>query len=290
VHSAVASTLWAVGKRQQALMEWRAAVETTTGVFDVALQTALTSGARPEELAVLAGGDPERLIRTTSFLLSRGKPAAARAVLSLASAAGAPELQTSLIQAGLDIQSGDPEKALKSLAVARKLAPQDARVFLLLGQAKLLAGRVDEALADLDTGIGMNPHDLSLLRSRLSLIMSQQKWFLAKGALEGLEVGLAEARLPTTEVHLAAARYFATLREYAKATSEYNLVLAQDPANAGAWAEMGALWETAGRMVPALEAYRQANSVSPGNPAVVAAIDRLTSRIQTIRAGAGLLP
>ena len=107
--------------------------------------------------------------------------------------------------------------------------------------------------------------------------MSQRKWFLAKNALEALEIGLAEARLPTTEVHLAAARYYATLRDYGKASSEYNLALTQDPGNGGAWAELGALWEGAGRMAPALEAYRQANVVMPGNAGVLAAIDRLTS-------------
>jgi len=96
----------------------------------------------------------------------------------------------------------------------------------------------------------MNPHDVSLLRSRLGIIMSQQKWILAKDALEALEIGLAEARLPTTEVHLAAARYYSTLRDYGKASSEYNVALTQDPGNGAVWAELGALWEVAGESRP----------------------------------------
>jgi tetratricopeptide (TPR) repeat protein len=290
VHAGVAGTLWSLGKREQALDEWHAAVETRPLVFDTILQRAWAAGARPEEIAVISGADSARLLRAATFLISHGRPAAARALLPLASDAGAAPADVLLIRAGLDIETGATDEALKSLGTARKLSPQNPRVFLLLGEAYTRVGRIDEALRELDAGVGMNPHDLSLLRARLSVIMGQQKWVLAKGALEALEVGLAEAQLPTTEVHLAAARYYSTLRDYAKAGSEYNIALTQDPGNGGTWAELGALWESAGRMAPALEAYRQANSVTPGNPGIVAAVERLTTRIQMLRASSVLLP
>lgn len=290
IHAAVAGTLWALGKRRQALDEWNAAVETSPSVFEAVLQRVWTAGARPEEIAVIAGGEPQRLVRAAAFLVSHGQPTGARAILPLVSGAGASPEEVLLLKASLDISVGAAEEALKSLSAARKLSPQNPRVFLLLAEAHLHAGQIDEALQALDTGIGMNPHDLSLLRTRLDVIMNQRKWFLAKNALEALEIGLAEAQVPTTEVHLAAGRYYSILRDYGKASSEYNLALTQDPGNAGAWAEMGALWEAAGRMAPALEAYRQANVVSPGRAEVLAAIDRLTNRIQTIRSGSALLP
>ncbi len=290
VHAAVAETLWALGKRSQAVDEWHAAVQTRPIVFDSILPRVWAAGARPQEIAVISGADPGRLLRAASFLASRGQTAGARALLPLAGSAGAPVEQVLLIQAGLDIATGATEEALKSLGTARKLSPQNPRVFLLLSDAHVRAGRIEEALQDLDAGIGMNPHDLSLLRSRLGIIMNHQKWFLAKGALEALEIGLAEAQLPTTEVHLASARYYKGLRDYGKAISEYNVALAQDPGNGGAWAEMAGLWETTGRMVPALEAYRQSNVVNPGNAEILAAIERLTARIRTIRSGSELLP
>jgi len=290
VHAAVASTLWALGRREQAVDEWHTAVETRPVVFDVLLQTICAAGARPEEIAAVAGPHAGRLIKAASLLLFRRQPDGARTLLPLIAAAGAPPEQVLILKAKLDIGAGATEEALKSLDAARKLSAQDAEVFLLLGQAHLQAGQVDEALQDLDTGIGMNPQNLGLLRSRLSLIMGQRKWFLAKGALEALEVGLAEARLPTTEAHLAAARYYSALREYGKAASEYNLALTLNPGDAVVWAELGALWEAAGRMVPALEAYRQSNVVTPGNAVVLAAIERLTTRVQVIRSGAGLAP
>jgi len=290
IHAAVAGTLWALGKRMQALEEWHAAVEARPIVFEPILQVVWAAGARPDEIAVIARSNPERLIRIASFLIGRGQSAGARTLLPLARDAGAPPEQVLLIEATLDVEAGATEEALKSLREARKLSPQNPRVFLLLGDANLRAGRIDDALRDLDTGIGMNPHDLSLLRSRLNIIMSQRKWFLAKNALEALEIGLVEAGLPTTEAHLAAARYYSTLRDYGKASSEYNVALTQDPSNGGVWAEMGGLWESAGRMGPALEAYRQANVVMPGNAAVQAAIERMTTRIQTIRSGSVLTP
>lgn len=290
IHAAVAGTLWALGKRSQALEEWHTAVEARPIVFDSILQVVWSAGARPEEIAVIARSNADWLLRSASFLIGRGKAAGARAILPLAKEAGAPPDQVLLLEATLSLEAGANEDALKSLDDARKLSPQNPRVFFLLGEANLRAGRVDEALRDLDTGIGMNPHDLSLLRSRLNIVMSQRKWFLAKDALDALQTGLLEAGLPTTESHLAAARYYSSLREYGKASSEYNIVLTQDPGNGGVWAELGALWESAGRMGPALEAYRQANVVMPGNAGIMAAIERMTTRIQTIRAGSVLSP
>jgi tetratricopeptide (TPR) repeat protein len=259
-------------------------------IFDSILQNVSAAGAKPGEIAAIAGVDAERLTRASAFLVSRGQSKDARVLLPLIGAAGGSPEQVLLIKASLDSGAGEVEEALKSLDAARKIAPQNPRVYVLLAEAKVKAGRIDEALRDLDTGIGMNPHDLPLLRSRLSIVTTYRKWALAQGALDGLAIALAESRMPTTEVHLAAARYYATLREYGKANSEYSLVLAQEPGNAGVWAELGGLWESAGRMAPALEAYRQANALTPGNAGVVSAMQRITNQIETIRGGSALLP
>jgi tetratricopeptide (TPR) repeat protein len=290
IHSAVAATLWALGRRTQALDEWHTAMDDLPVYYISILQQVWAAGARPEEIAVIAGGDPQRLIQAVNFLISKNPLAAARELLALAAGAGASGEEVLLLAAKLDIDSGSIDSALKGLASAQKLAPQDPRIFLLLGEAHLRAGRIDQALQVLDVGIGMNPHDLPMVRRRLEIIMGQRKWHLASNALAALESALAEAQQPTIELHLAAARYYSGLRDYPKASSEYNLVITQDPGNLSAWLELGALWEGAGRFVQALEAYRRASSMVPGNPTVVAAIARLESRIQTIRSTAPLLP
>jgi Flp pilus assembly protein TadD len=128
----------------------------------------------------------------------------------------------------------------------------------------------------------MNPHDLAMLRKRVEIVIGQKKWHLAPDALAGLDAGLADARLPTAELHLATARYYSGLRDYPKAGSEYNLALMQDPGNTMVWIELGMLWEACGRIVDALDAYRQASMVMPGNPIILGSIQRLQSRIQTM--------
>jgi Flp pilus assembly protein TadD len=282
VHSAVASTLWALGKRSQALGEWRTAVAILPVIYIPTLERAWGAGAHAGELGVIAGPNTDRLIRAASFLMSHGQPAGAREVLAMASDAGAPQVEVLLITANLDIQAGQPDDALRVLAEVRNRAPQDTRAFLLIGDAHLRAGRVDQALASLDAGIAMNPHDLAMLRKRVEIVIGQKKWHLAPDALAGLDAGLADARLPTAELHLATARYYSGLRDYPKAGSEYNLALMQDPGNTMVWIELGMLWEACGRIVDALDAYRQASMVMPGNPIILGSIQRLQSRIQTM--------
>ncbi len=290
VHAAVAGTLWALGKRPQALTEWHAAVETRPIVFDSLMPRAYAAGARAEELAVIAGSDAGRLTKVVTFLVSGGKFADARSLLPMAVSAGAPPEDILLIQARLDLDAGASEEALKSLQAARKLSPKDPLIFFWISVADERLGKVEESLQDIEAGIGMNPRDLSLLRRRVAIVMVQRKWLLAKGALEALETELVEERMPTTEVHLSSARYYSVLRDYGKASGEYNLALTQEPGNGAIWSELGALWETAGRTALALDAYRQANTVSPGNAGVLAAIERMTTKIRTVRAGADLLP
>jgi Flp pilus assembly protein TadD/O-antigen ligase len=283
VHSAVASTLWALGKRSQALTEWRTAVAILPLLYIPTLERAWGAGARPGELGIIAGSSADRLVRGASFLISRGQPEGAREVLVMASEAGAPKQEVLLITAGLDIQAGKTDEALRVLAEVRNGAPQDTRPFPLMADAYLRAGHDDQALATLDAGIGMNPHDLSMLRRRVEIILALKKWHLATNALAGLEAGLAEARQPTAELHLATARYYSGLRDYAKAGSEYNLFLMQEPGNTMVWIELASLWEACGRVADALYTYRQASMAAPGNPTVLASIQRLEGQIQMIR-------
>ncbi len=158
VHSAVAGTLWALGRRRQALDEWHTAVETRPVVFDSVLQGVWAAGARPEEIAVIAGADPERLIRGSVVPVipgttGRGARAAAagqrcrRPLRAGPAAQGQSRHRGRGDRRGLEI-SGDCEEAF---------CPGTRACFCCSSEANLRAGRVDEALQDLDTGIGMNP-------------------------------------------------------------------------------------------------------------------------------------
>ena len=71
------------------------------------------AGARPEEIAVIAGGDPERLIQAVNFLISKNQSAAARELLPLAAGAGASGEEVLLLTAKLDIDSGSIDSAVE---------------------------------------------------------------------------------------------------------------------------------------------------------------------------------
>jgi O-antigen ligase/tetratricopeptide (TPR) repeat protein len=285
VHVAVASTLWALGRRSQALGEWRAAIETRPELFKPALEQIWSAGARPEEAAALAGARPDRLIWTASFLADRKQRAYARQLLPIAMGAGAPQLDVLLLQARIDIDEGAIDQSLKILVAAQKLAPQDPRGFLLQADAQLRNADVDKALQAVEDGIRMNPDDLPLQRQRLGIIMRYEKWHLAEHALGGLEVALQQAHQPTAELHLMTARFQAALRNYAKASSEYGLVLTQDRDNPRLWLELAQLCDSAGLEARALEAYREARRIEPANPATIAAIERIESHRRQLRLG-----
>jgi Flp pilus assembly protein TadD len=195
-----------------------------------------------------------------------------------------------LIKADLDIRAGANDDALKDLSRARELAPQDPRIYQLMAEANVRARRIDDALMVLDQGLGMNPHDLPMLRRRLEIIMNHQKWHLAQAALASLEAGLAEAQQSTAEIHLASARYHASLRDYPKASAEYSVYLTQVPGDARAWIELGSMWEGSGRLAQALATFHQASTMAPGNPTIIAAVQRLEGRVQSIRSGLQVTP
>lgn len=283
VHVAVARTLWTLGRHAQALGEWRAAIKTRGSLFETSLEEVWTLQGRPDELALLPESDPERLVATISFLAEKNQRPYARKLLPLAIDAGAPPFDILLLGAKLDIDDGLTDEGLKKLAAAQKLRPQDAGAFLLQGEANLHAGAVDKALQALDLGIGMNPDDLPLQRKRLQVIMEHQKWHLAEQAMAGLETALHQAQQPTVELHLAAARFHAALRNYNKAGSEYNLALMQDHDNVAVWTELARLWESAGREGPALEAYREAHMIAPADPTTFAAIERIENHRRQLR-------
>jgi O-antigen ligase/tetratricopeptide (TPR) repeat protein len=275
VHVAVASTLWALNKRSQALGEWRSAVATRPVLFEAILKQVWSLGAHPPELATLAGSNAGRLVATASFLGDRQQRAYARKLLPLATAAGASPLEVLLIAAKMDIEDGLIAQGLKDLGAAEKIDRKDPRIFLLRGDAQIRAGQVDAALQALEAGLRLNPEDLPLQRKRLALVLGYGKYHLADQALAGLELALREAHQSTAELHLMTARFHAALRNYAKAGTEYGLVLTQDRDNSLVWLELARLWETAGREVPALEAYREARRIEPANPTTVAAIERI---------------
>lgn len=278
IHTEVARSLWKLGKRRQALIEWKIAVKTRRLILDSTLDEAWRLGARPHELPVIGGDDPRRLIAIAEFLMSKSARADARKVIDSALMAGAPPTEIHLLRAHLSLEDGQVSQALGDIAAVEKVAPNDPRAFALRAEAVLKSAGPLQAMDVLDKGVAVNPHDLPLQRRRLQLVIETEKWSRAQGALEGLQIALYHARLPTTEVHVAGARIAVGLGDSKRAISEYRTAINQNGKDPSLWMALGAFYESLGRLSDALQSYRDAQLLVPGNADVAAAIERVTAR------------
>jgi tetratricopeptide (TPR) repeat protein len=287
VHLEIARSLWQVGKRGQALLEWRATVDLQPLLFSPALGELFALGAKPEELAAIATSDPARMVEVATFLGNNGRVAEAFTVLDQADALDAPVLERLLTRARLQAQNSQLDAARATLAAARQAGTDDPRLSML--EAELLlsskgAAGADAALTILDRAAARNPHDLAVQRMRVKVILDFEKWKAASRALEGFKMALYQVQGSAAEAHAAGARIEARLGHVAAALSAYRVALADDPMNVTLWMEFGRIAESAGRQTTAIEAYSQAAQLSPKNPEIDKALRGLEERNAALRA------
>jgi hypothetical protein len=280
VHQQVARTLWRVGRRPQALLEWRTAVQIRPSLFRPTLSEVFAAGATPEELAAIGSPDPARLIDVAAFLSTMSRTADAFVVLDQADALGSTSARSLVTRAKLQLDSGQGAAALDTIAKAHASHVDDPLLPLL--EARLLVAReplgIDQALAVLDAGAARYPDDVEIQRMRFDLSLRYQRWQSADRALRGLEYALYRANWSVAEVHLGAARLEARLARWTSALGRYRIALADDPSNPNIWMEYGRAAESAGRDSTAREAYGQAARLSPKDPEITAALSRVSDR------------
>jgi tetratricopeptide (TPR) repeat protein len=282
VHVEVARSLWTLGHRPQALLEWRLALELQPREFSATLGELFRKGAKPEELASIGTFDPARMVEVAGFLSSVGRLSEAFRVLDQAEAMAAAPQETMLMRARLQIQDGQAAAAEKTLADAKSKGVLDPRMpmfeaQLAVGKDKGAAG-ADRALEILDAGAVRYPTDVAIQRLRVDLISAHSKWAAASRALEGYKRALYARDGSATDAHIAAARIFVQLSRWTDALGEYRIALADQPGNVALWMELGGTAELAGRITVAYEAYSQAARLSPNNPTVVNAGKALDER------------
>jgi tetratricopeptide (TPR) repeat protein len=291
VHLEVARTLWPLGLRDQALVEWRTAVQIQPALFAPTLRELLAAGAAPADLASVATFDPKRVIEVADFLAGAGRVHDAFGVLDQADAQGAPRADSLLTRARLQIASGELGPARDTLSAARAVAGQEPRFAVL--EARLLLARgadgADEALRVLDAAAARYPGDLEIQRMRVNLVMQFAKWHAADRALEGLKLALYQSSGAAGEAHVAAARIKTRMARWTGALGEYRIALADIPWDVGLWLEFGQVAEQAGRDSTAREAYTQAARLAPSNTEVAAALRRIDERQSRLRSPSSVL-
>jgi tetratricopeptide (TPR) repeat protein len=291
-HVEVARNLWKIGLRRQAVMEWRAALDMQPALFKTAVGELFTAGAKPEELAALAGAEVSRTVALVDFLSAQERVDAAFAVLAQADATGVGRGELLIARAGLELKAGQLEAAERTAEAAKKIAAADVRLALLRAQLllKLKAeDGADAALAILDEAAARDPADLTVQTRRIELVLQYKKWNAAARSLEGLKLALFHRDGSAAAAHIWAARIDGQLGRWNKAVDEYRIALADWPMQVSLWIEYAQAAENAGRDVIAREGYARAARLSPNSPDIANAlrvVDARLSRRQAIGTGA----
>ncbi|HVV51789.1 MAG TPA: O-antigen ligase family protein [Polyangia bacterium] len=291
VHVAAARSLWHMGLRPQALLEWRLAIDLQPSLFSATLGELYASGAKPEELAAVAASRADHLLELVTFLRGRNRTNDAFVVLGQAEALGAPRGEILLARAQLEFEQHQIAQAAATAEEARRLGVQDARLEILRARLILAqkgADAADQALAILDAAAARAPMNVAVQNERVDLVVHYKKWQAAERALEGLKQALYEASGAATGAHIWAARVASELGRWTNALGEYRIALADTPNDVTLWLEFARAAITAGRDDTAREALAQASRLSPNSPDIAAAQRALDERQARLRASAGM--
>jgi O-antigen ligase len=278
VHIAVARALWSLGKRRQALVEWRLAIVTRQVLFGPAVEEVWQAGARPEELAALGGDDLSMLVFIAGQLLAKSDKAGARKVLDSLPMGQATSKDVLLLRAELDLSDGKLDNVAKDLDAVDRIVPGQALSYLLRADLALRREGPTAALDILDKGIAMAPHNVGLHDQRVRVVINAEKWSRAEAALDGLEAALFTAGRSTTSIHTSRAQVAAHLGDSKTAVAQYRAAITQGGGDAGLWMDLAVYFESVSRYDDALAAMHEALTQSPNNPGIAQAIDRVNQR------------
>jgi tetratricopeptide (TPR) repeat protein len=258
--------MWRLGRRSQALAEWSTAARSQTRLFREALPELANLGARPAELARLAGESPERLLELARFLLATAPPEQSEKIIDAASQAGAPALEVALLSARMKLLGTDRVATAQAVERAKSLGPGDPRVALLEAESVSRGVGTEagvQALAVIERALDRDPNDLDLQRKRIEIVQRFERWTAADRAINGFKQALQAADRSTVEANVAAATIYLSLGRTREALAEYRIATTADPGNVGVWRQFAAVAEATKHYVLAREAYSEAMRLAP---------------------------
>jgi len=270
-HAEAARDLWRLGRRQQALLEWKTVLARSPRQLPWVFAELAREGARPEELTTLANG--KNNYELTQHLLTSGMIGAARQTLA---ASGDHEvIEFHLVQGQLHLVANDLAAARDASQRALAAAPHDPRAVLMAAEVELRAGGPDKAIEILQTGLRSAPANLELNRKLIALLIDTDKYQAIDRALDGLRRALSEAGVAMTEANVAAARVFERRGQFRRAVSEYQAALAVNADHPGMLLALAKAAEQAGSFAVAIDAYTALLRGTPGHAEAQAALARI---------------
>ena len=255
-HLDAARALLKLGKRSQALLEYRLGYEAGAGH---ALPEGLKYARTPAEAMELVDVAPVPIRQLCEALYSAGRAADADAVLAKALTEFGERKDAAglwLLHAQRRAQGGDVEGALKGVAEAERrgadsLAAARARATILGG-----AGKLEEALAVLQAQVSGHAEDVELAFSIATLLRQQGRIRQAREALQRASPFITDpgtrARLMMTEAGL-----FEAESAWARAVANYQSAARLLPTSADPHYQAARVYEQMGKFDQATRAVHE---------------------------------
>lgn len=158
--------------------------------------------------------------------------------------------------------SSDKEAPAKT-AAAPETGAGDAKSTLARGQALLQSGKTEQALAEFDRAIALDPHYAEALYHRGLLHQREKQHQLAVDDFTSAN-GLTPQR---AEPLLGRAISYLALDKVREAATDLDEAVQADPQNAQAWSTRGLAYERLGDKTRALGSYARALNIRPKDEA-----------------------
>src|SRR6202022_4399934 len=156
------------------------------------------------------------------------------------------------------------EKEAPAKAAATAEAGEgEARIHTASGQALARSGKTEEALAEYDKAITLDPHYAEALYSRGLLYQTQRQHQLAIDDFSSAN-GLTPQR---AEPLLARAISYLAMDKIKEAATDLDEPVPADPQNAQIWTTRGLAYERLGDKTKAAGSYARASSIRPRDEA-----------------------
>lgn len=174
-------------------------------------------------------------------------------------------LQPRLILAGIYLQENNPKKALELITEAEKLAPNEPRVLVLLGQSQLATGSHSAGRKTFEKLVELNPQSTD---AYFKLSIAQLAGKDVAGAKASLQraITLDSAYLPA---RVALGNLELETGNAKAAERIAKLLMSEHPESAAGYVLQGDLWMRDNRAADAKKSYQTAYKLSPNRPLLI---------------------
>jgi tetratricopeptide (TPR) repeat protein len=226
-------------------------------------------GRHEEALAALAAANRfNAQVDRARLLFSLDRPGEGFACLQRALEMN-PSDVTALLHMSTELEDrGHLEQALSHAEKAARTEPASMPARRMRARLLGRVGRVAESLAALRALAAERPEEVEVWSDLMSALGKDA----APGEIEACAVRMLEGRATTKRGHLAKGSIEALNGRHADAIRSFDRALDVDPKLALAWQWKGNAWLELGGAEQAVDAYRRALALEPGNQEVVAAL------------------